>query len=135
MSAKFRQLTAPSGFAVSCRAPPLARILIEQQRSFTNILFQINDTNNVYGDVPVEMGLGLALRPYQMLKIMEDVALHWEEGNASLPEKTIESKSSFFINIHSMLDVLERLGHNFRIPPPPPPPTEKVLLVSLSAGT
>ena len=59
---------------------------------------------------------------------MEDVALQPEEGNASLPEEINESKSSSFINMHCMLNVLERLGHNFRIPP-----TEKVLLVS--AGT
>ena len=129
-SAKFRQLTAPSGFAVSCRASPLAPILIEKQRSFTNILFQINDTDDVNGDVPVEVGLGPG--PDQMLKIMEEVALQPEEGNASLPEETNESKSSSFINMNSMSDVLERLGHNFRIPPPRPP-TKKVLLVS--AGT
>ena len=29
----------------------------------------------------------------------------------------LESKNSSFINMHSMLDVLERLGHNFRILP------------------
>ena len=78
MSAKFRQRTASSGLAVSCRAPPLAPILIEQQRSFTDFLFQINDTDDVHvdGDVPVEMGLHLG--PDQMLKIMEE--------GASLPE-------------------------------------------------
>ena len=65
--------------------------------------------------MPVEMGLGLG--PDQMLKIMEEVALQPEEGNASLPEETNESKSSSLINTHSMLDVLERLEHNFRIPP------------------
>ena len=52
-----------------------------------------------------------------MLKIMEDVALQREEGNASLLEEINESKSSSFINMHCLLDVLERLGHNFRIPP------------------
>ena len=52
-----------------------------------------------------------------MLKIMEDVALQPEEGNASLPEEINESKSSAFINMHCMLDALERLGHNFRISP------------------
>ena len=63
-----------------------------------------------------------------MLKIMEEVALQPEEGNAGLLEEINESKSSSFINMHSMLDVLESLGHNLRILP-----TEKVLLVS--AGT
>ena len=51
-----------------------------------------------------------------MLKIIEEVTLQPEEGNVSLPEEINESKSSSFINMHGLLDVLERLGHNFRIP-------------------
>ena len=50
-----------------------------------------------------------------MLKIMEEVALQPEEGNASLTEAINESKSSSLINMHSMLDVLERLGHSFTL--------------------
>ena len=42
---------------VAFRAPPRAPILIQQQRSFTDFLFQIDDTDNVDSDVPVEMGL------------------------------------------------------------------------------
>ena len=47
------QATARSGIAV--RAPPPAPILIQQQRSFTDFLFQIDDTDDVDSDVPVEI--------------------------------------------------------------------------------
>ena len=55
------QVTTRSGFNV--RAPLPAPILIQQQRSFTNFLFQIDDTDDVDSDVPVEMGLRLGFGP------------------------------------------------------------------------
>ena len=45
------QATSRSGFAVRAPVP----ILIQQQRSFTDLLFQIDDTDDVDSDVPVEM--------------------------------------------------------------------------------
>ena len=45
------QATVRSGFAVRAPAP----ILIQQQRSLANFSFQIDDTDDVYSDVPVEM--------------------------------------------------------------------------------
>ena len=60
---------------------------------------------------------------------MEEVALQPQEGNASLPDEINESKSTSSINMHNMLDVLERLGYSFRILP-----TEKVFIL-VSAGT
>ena len=46
------QATARSEFAVRAPAP----ILIQQQRSFTDFLFQTDDTDDVDSDAPVEMG-------------------------------------------------------------------------------
>ena len=53
------QANALSVFAVRAPAP----ILIQQQRSFSDFLFQIDDTDDVDSDVLVEMGprLGLCL--------------------------------------------------------------------------
>ena len=54
------QATARSGFAVRAPPPAPAPILIQQQRSFTDFLFQIDDTDDVDSDVLVEMDLGLS---------------------------------------------------------------------------
>ena len=48
------QATARSGFAVRAPAP----ILIQQQRRFTDFLFQIDDTDDLDSDVLVEMVQG-----------------------------------------------------------------------------
>ena len=64
------QATAQSGFAL--RAPPPALILIQQQ-------FQIDDTDDVHSDVPVEMGLRLGFGPDRM----EEVATA-EESRSSI---------------------------------------------------
>ena len=69
------QATARSRFAVRAPAP----ILIQQQRSFTGFLFQIDDTDDVDSDVPVEMGRRLGLDSDQM----EEVATA-EESRSSI---------------------------------------------------
>ena len=61
------QATARSGFAV--RAAALAPTLIQQQRNFTNFLFQIDHRDDVDSDVPVEMGLRLGFGPDQMEEV------------------------------------------------------------------
>ena len=63
---------------------PQAPILIQQQRNFTDFLFQIDDTDDVDGDVPVEMYLGLG--PDQM----EEVATA-EESRSSISVFYFES--------------------------------------------
>ena len=59
------QATARSGFVVRAPAP----ILIQQQRSFTDFLFQIDDTDDVDSDVPVQMGVRLGFGPDQMAEV------------------------------------------------------------------